>query len=85
MVYRVLQKRGIKPGFDIDIISTDDEKSALMGLYPRPATIDIGAKDIGACAVEYLLMNDSPFDKQRIQMSIKPQLISGEETNTKWS
>ena len=85
MVYRILQKKGIRPGFDIDIISTDDEKGALMGLYPRPATINIGAKSMGECAVEYLLMQGSPLEKSRVQISIKPQLIAGENTNTNWS
>ena len=55
LVYRSLAKRGVVVGKDVLVVSCDNEAPYLAGLYPRPATIDIGVEDRGRRAVEQLL------------------------------
>jgi DNA-binding LacI/PurR family transcriptional regulator len=50
-LYPLLAKNRIRPGRDITIISCDNEDIRLSALTPRPASIDIGAEEIGYRAV----------------------------------
>src|SRR5262249_26846193 len=61
LVYQLLTERGIKigpssAGGQVEIISCDNEESRLEPLSPRPASIDIGAVEIGRRAVRRLLI-----------------------------
>ncbi|WP_432799954.1 LacI family DNA-binding transcriptional regulator [Poriferisphaera sp. WC338] len=79
MVYRVLEKRGIKPNDQLEIIGCDDEKAALIGLYPRPATIHIGAKLMGQRAVEQLFWRiGNRVEQQRVRVMVEPELVPGD-------
>lgn len=79
MLYRVLAKRGLQPGKDLDLIGCDNEKAVLMGLYPRPATINIAAEAIGRRAVEQLLWRIShPEEDSRMHVVVEPELVPGE-------
>ena len=73
--YRALAKRGIKVGEDIEIIGTDYEKAALLGLYPRPATIDLGYKTIGRLAVEHLMNQITNGQRESVKIMFTPKLI----------
>lgn len=78
--YRELNRNGIVPGRDIDIISCDNEDAYLAGLSPRPATIDIAGEERGRRAVYELLVQSRFPDEQRpIQLTVEPQLIVREE------
>ena len=64
---------------DVEIIGCDNEQVALIGLNPRPATIDVGADTMGQQAVELLLWRiNNPDEDKRVQMSVIPELIPGE-------
>jgi len=84
MVYRVLTKRGIKLDRNLEIIGDTDEKRTLVGLIPRPATINIGPEVMGRHAVEQLFLrleNDETAETtHRIRIAIEPRLVPGDET-----
>ncbi|MGN6627646.1 MAG: LacI family DNA-binding transcriptional regulator [Tepidisphaeraceae bacterium] len=66
-VYPLLADHGIKPGQDVHIVSCDNEDARLAAMHPRPASIDIGAEQIGIRAVNRLM--------NRIQHPNDPPLI----------
>jgi LacI family transcriptional regulator len=66
-LYPILIKNRIRPGRDITIISCDNEEIRLSALRPRPASIDIGAEEIGFRAVVRL--------RSRIQRATGPSLL----------
>jgi DNA-binding LacI/PurR family transcriptional regulator len=80
LAYVSLRRRGIVPGRDVEIISCNNEASYLIGLDPRPATIDIGAEMIGRCSVEQLLRRIRHPEEQRpIQIAISPIVVESPE------
>ncbi len=79
IVYRQLDKRGIRPGRDLTIISANGELCFLAGLNPRPATIDIGGETIGRRAVEQLLSRiRNPKEARGLRMIVEPVIIEGD-------
>ena len=54
-IYRHLERRGIAPGKDVDIVSCDNEKELLSLMRPPPASIDLNREMIARLAVERLL------------------------------
>lgn len=77
MTYVSLRSRGVIPGRDIDLISCNNEISYLVGLDPRPATIDIGAEMIGQRCVEQLLRKiRHPEESRQVQIAVTPVLIA---------
>src|SRR5256885_4712564 len=54
-VYRHLERRGIKPGKDVEIVSCDNEKELLSLMHPEPVSIDLNRHTIARLAVERLL------------------------------
>ncbi|WP_432799352.1 LacI family DNA-binding transcriptional regulator [Poriferisphaera sp. WC338] len=82
MIYAALQKRGIRPGIDIEIIGSEHDGPALSGLYPRPATIDIAAFTMGRRSVEQLLWRIAhPNEPHAYQVVVKPWLVHGDDIN----
>ncbi len=76
LVYRELNRCGVKPGKDIDIISCDNEEAYLTGLSPRPATIDIAGEERGRRAVyELLVQSRFPEEQRPVQLTVEPQLV----------
>lgn len=78
VVYRLLYRKGVKPGKDLFIVSCNNQKSILAGLDPRPATIDVGVESMGRHAVEQLLTMIRHGEKSRVQVVVEPQLVEGE-------
>ncbi|MCC6682220.1 MAG: LacI family DNA-binding transcriptional regulator [Phycisphaeraceae bacterium] len=85
IVQRVLIKRGLKVGVDLEIVSTDMEKGALLGLYPRPTTIDLNPRAMGRRAVEHLMMRIANPQHERVQVVLEPKLIPGDELRQDWT
>jgi DNA-binding LacI/PurR family transcriptional regulator len=54
-VYRHLERRGVTPGRDVDIVSCDNEKELLSLMHPQPPSIDLNREMIARLAVERLL------------------------------
>lgn len=76
MCYVALKSRGIVPGRDVDVISCNNEVSYLVGLDPRPATIDIGAEMIGRRSVEQLMRRiRHPSESRQVQIAVTPVLV----------
>ena len=79
VLYRLLGKRKIQPGRDLHVISANNEEPYLAGLYPRPATIDIGSRRIGESAVDQLLLRiQNPAETRGLRMIVEPIVIEGE-------
>jgi LacI family transcriptional regulator len=74
-LYHILPHYGIKPGVDITLVGTNNDRVYLEHLSPRPTTIDIHAVQVGRKAVERLLWrldnHKEPFKKIELQ----PELI----------
>jgi LacI family transcriptional regulator len=54
-IYRHLERRGIVPGRDVDVVSCDNETELLSLMRPPPASIDLNRDMIARLAVERLL------------------------------
>lgn len=79
MVYRVLDKHGVRPGEGFEIIGCDDEKAALIGLNPRPATVNIGPVTMGRRAVEQLFWRiDHGESDRQVRVTVEPKLVPGD-------
>lgn len=79
IVYRLLHRRGIEPGPEMDIISCGNQISCMAGLTPRPATIDVGSEISGRNAVEQLLWRIAhPGERPRSRVMVDPLLVEGE-------
>lgn len=79
MVYSALQRRGVSVGRDLEILSCNNEVAYLAGLYPRPATIDIGAEVLGRRSIEQLVMRmNYPQDNRDVQVAVEPRIIEAE-------
>src|SRR5258708_31479274 len=53
--YSHLQRRGVQPGKDVEVISCDMQQEHLSMLHPQPVSIDPGRETIARLAVERLL------------------------------
>lgn len=79
LIYPLLAERGIKIGHastggQIEVISCDNEESRLEPLNPRPASIDIGAVEIGRRAVRRLLIRLQHPDESPVRVLVPPKL-----------
>jgi len=76
--YAELQRRGVKPGKDLDVIGCNNERILLASLSPRPATIDIHAEQVGRMAVERLLWRLDHPREARMTVALDPTLVSSD-------
>src|SRR5271170_488280 len=74
-VYPLLQQMGVVPGRDITIVSCANEEIRLAGLNPRPASIDVGAEEVGWQAVRRLVNRLENTDEPPILINVAPRLI----------
>lgn len=79
IAYEHLHSCGVEIGKELEIIGCDNDKMALMGLYPKPATIEIGAFAMGRRAVQELVWKlENPNEEtQLVRVSIEPKLLPG--------
>lgn len=76
--HSLLQRNGVVPGRDVEMIACNNEADYLSSLDPRPATMDIRLELIGRLAVERLLWRmENPSVPGRIVTQIDPMLIPG--------
>jgi LacI family transcriptional regulator len=78
-LYPLLYARGIQPGRDLDIVSCNNEVVFLQNLFPRPATVDIHAYDVGRRAVEQLLWRIEHQSAPRNTIAIQPSVVVAEK------
>lgn len=77
MVYRACSKRGLRVGEDLSVVSCNNERPLLTGLYPEVTTIDICAERIGRQAVEQLVWRLGHRDSPSVGVSVEPRLVGG--------
>ncbi len=83
MLYRVLQKRGETIAGNLDIIGDTDDKRTLVGLVPRPATINTAPQVMGRHAVEQLILRLRNGDTGRqVRVVVEPKLVPGDDRPT---
>lgn len=79
MLYPALAGQGLRAGEDVEIISCNNETPYLIGLQPRPATIDLAPYLSGRQAVHELLWNKAhPNETRQVAMMVAPALIAGD-------
>lgn len=80
IIYRIMAKRGMKPGHEATIISSNNDLALLSGLYPRPASIDLGEEAMGQRATEQLLLlaNNATEPSRGVRMIIEPVVVEGD-------
>lgn len=78
MTYRALASRGLQPGTDIAVVSCNNERSLVAGLWPALATIDVHLRQIGRLAVRQLTRRiTGEFDGAAVTIEVKPTLLPG--------
>lgn len=77
MMQPALQKAGVQIGEgQVELISCNNEEPYLVGLYPRPAVIDIRVESIGRRGVEQLLWRLEHSDvTERLLTTIEPVVV----------
>lgn len=79
-----LQARGVEFGREkVDVISCNNERPYLVGLTPRPATIDIRVESIGRRGVEQVMWRLEHLDvMERIVSMVEPVVLPADGTET---
>ena len=78
LVFRALATRGLVAGRDMSVVSCQNERSLIAGLWPSLATIDVHPQRIGRLAVELLSRRMSgEFSGSDVQISVCPTFIPG--------
>ena len=78
LVFRALATRGIVAGRDMSVVSCQNERSLIAGLWPSLATIDVHPQRIGRMAVDLLSRRISgEFSGSEVQISVCPTFIPG--------
>ena len=75
-LYSALERRGLRAGTDVSVISCNNEQSLLSDLHPALTTIDVHAEAIGRHAVDQLLWRIAHSgDALPVQVLVEPQLV----------
>ncbi|HEY1686734.1 MAG TPA: LacI family DNA-binding transcriptional regulator [Tepidisphaeraceae bacterium] len=77
-VQRLLIACGAKLGSEVVVVSCDKEEIRLSALEPRPVSIDLGAKEIGARAVRQLLWRMEHPKEPTVRMQVAPLVTKDE-------
>jgi LacI family transcriptional regulator len=73
--YPLLARHGVEIGGDLTIVSCDNEDIRLSALQPRPASIDVGAEEIGFRAVIRLQSRLQRPDDPPLLIQVAPRLV----------
>jgi LacI family transcriptional regulator len=71
-LHRRLRERGHDPA-DFFIVSCNNERPYLEGLFPQPKVIDIRAEAIGATAADQLLKRIADPNMPHQNLTIEPE------------
>lgn len=78
-LYAALDRRGLKPGRDVSVLSCNNEKSIVTNLEPGLTTIDVHAEVIGRRALDQLIWRiQHPDDPYAVQILVEPALVERE-------
>lgn len=82
-LYSALERRNLRVGVDVSVVSCNNEQSLLMDLHPAPTTIDVHAESIGRRAVDQLRWRIShPDDTLPTQVLVEPTLVERDSVAT---
>jgi LacI family transcriptional regulator len=79
MLAPILTRHGIRPERDVTIVSCDNEQSRLAALQPRPATIDIGAEEVGYRAMTRLVNRMRHPEESPLIIRVAARLVVAEK------
>ena len=78
LVYRALATVGLVPGREVSLVSCNNERALLAGLWPSLATVDVHAQQIGRLAVEQLARRmTGQFSGAAVQIGVEPTFVPG--------
>ena len=81
-IYRHLERNGIAPGRDVDIVSCDNEKELLSLMRPPPVSIDLNREMIARLAVERLLWRmKNGVSSPSVVTTVSPTLMLDQNGN----
>lgn len=81
VAHPILKEAGIIVPGKTQLISCGNESDYLLGLHPRPATIDIGPEILGDQAVNLLFrMAGGEKRNVRVNVTISPRVVEGTES-----
>lgn len=75
--YPLLARHRIAVGKDLRVVSCDNEDARLLGLHPRPPSIDIGSDEVGFRAVNRLLNRIERPNGPPLVIQVSPRLVAG--------
>lgn len=78
MTARALSARGLLIGRDMSLMSCNNERPLLVGIYPALTTLDIHAERIGGLAVAHLAFRLSHADAPPVEIGVEPTLVPGD-------
>jgi LacI family transcriptional regulator len=74
-LYPLFNHYGLKVDRDLTIVSCDNEELRLSAMHPRPASIDIGADQVGYRAVLRLLARMEHPNDPPLVINVAPRLV----------
>src|SRR5262249_21319658 len=76
-IYRHLERRGIVPGKDVDIVSCDNERENLSLMPPPPPSIDLNRTTIAPLACRRLLWRmQNGTSSPSVVITVTPTLVT---------
>jgi DNA-binding LacI/PurR family transcriptional regulator len=78
-LYNLLYRLGRMPGDQVPVISCNREEPFLAMLHPRPASIDIHAREIGGAAVDLLIWRLDNPEATAKRTLLSPSLFEGDQ------
>jgi LacI family transcriptional regulator len=76
-IHRHLERRGIVPGKDVDLVSCDNEREILSLMRPSPPSIDLNRTTIARLAVERLLWRmKNGTSSPSVVITVTPTLVT---------
>ncbi|MEN6308512.1 MAG: LacI family DNA-binding transcriptional regulator [Anaerohalosphaeraceae bacterium] len=76
LAYRYLATRGLQPGKDVHFACLGYQASAILGLCPRPAFVDMGLSEIAENTAQLLVLRiKNPQSGRSLQISVSPKLV----------
>ena len=79
---RALAARGLQAGREISLMSCNNERSRLMGVYPSLTTIDVHSHEIGRRAVDQLAWRIRHCEYSSMEVNLEPTMVVGESVAT---
>jgi DNA-binding LacI/PurR family transcriptional regulator len=75
-LYQAMERRDVRVGTDVSVISCNNEQSLLADLHPALTTVDVHAEATGRRAVDQLLWRIAhPMDSLPVQVLVEPTLV----------